>query len=466
LIKRPPVCLLSDRTDLPKASEWKQDQVPTELKSRNLIFGILMILVVCAVLEGISFLGVSYLHRQWMTPRDIVVLLGDRMKAPSPGFDLDREDRRPHPTIGRNTVVHPYVGFVPSPEFKHDSSPQGTAAAYGFPNNPQGILHKRSSETLIVALFGGSVAWRFPPPSRDLLKDLLTESGRFQDRRLIFLNLAYPGYKQPQQLMILNYLLVLGAEFDIVLNLDGFNEITLPVNENMHRGVFPFFPRGWFFRVGKFDPETRITVGEVVYLENKRRLLTELHSAAPFRHSMTSGLIWTVRDRFISIRIAEQSLRLVREPAHESKYVVTGPPFDYEDQMQAFSDFVRIWRRSSAEMNQLCRGHAIEYYHCLQPSLHVPESKPLSKREKELERQYPNLNKGCVRRAYPLLISMGQELSDAGVAFIDLTHVFRGTSETIYRDSCHLNKQGYRLMTERMADCILAREAAGNPFPE
>ena len=35
-----------------------------------------------------------------------------------------------------------------------------------------------------------------------------------------------PGYKQPQQLMAYNYLLSLGAEFDAVINIDGYNVIT------------------------------------------------------------------------------------------------------------------------------------------------------------------------------------------------------------------------------------------------
>ena len=257
--------------------------------------------------------------------------------------------------------------------------------------------------------------------------------------------------------MILNYLLVLGAEFDIILNLDGFNEITLPVNENMHRGVFPFFPRAWFFRVGKLDPETRTAMGEIVYLESKRRMLAELHSAVPFRHSMTSGFIWTVRDRFLSRRMAEQSMQLARKPEKEAAYVITGPPVHYENQMDTFSDLARMWKRSSIEMNQLCAGHAIEYYNCLQPTLHVRGSKPLSKREQELERQFPNLNKRCARRAYPLLIFMGKEQAAAGVAFLDLTRVFRNTDKTVYYDSCHLNYLGYRLMAERMADFILAR---------
>jgi len=43
--------------------------------------------------------------------------------------------------------------------------------------------------------------------------------------------------------MRLNYLLALGARFDLFINLDGFNEVALPPAENIPKGVFLFFPR-------------------------------------------------------------------------------------------------------------------------------------------------------------------------------------------------------------------------------
>ncbi|MGV2341075.1 MAG UNVERIFIED_CONTAM: hypothetical protein LVR18_46165 [Planctomycetaceae bacterium] len=46
------------------------------------------------------------------------------------------------------------------------------------------------------------------------------------------MRLALPGYKQPQQLMALNYVLSLGGEFDAVLNIDGFNDGALSILEN------------------------------------------------------------------------------------------------------------------------------------------------------------------------------------------------------------------------------------------
>jgi hypothetical protein len=56
----------------------------------------------------------------------------------------------------------------------------------------------------------------------------------------VVLSLAAPDYKQPQALMALKYLLVLGAHFDAIVNFDGVNEIALPESEPAPLGVAPF----------------------------------------------------------------------------------------------------------------------------------------------------------------------------------------------------------------------------------
>jgi len=54
--------------------------------------------------------------------------------------------------------------------------------------------------------------------------------------------LGFPGYKQPQQLLALAYFLSLGAEYDLIINLDGYNDIVLPVTDNYNLGSTPFSP--------------------------------------------------------------------------------------------------------------------------------------------------------------------------------------------------------------------------------
>ena len=56
------------------------------------------------------------------------------------------------------------------------------------------------------------------------------------------------GYKQPQQLLTLAYYISLGAEFDTVINIDGFNEVALPPIHNIPKNIYPFYPVGHYLR--------------------------------------------------------------------------------------------------------------------------------------------------------------------------------------------------------------------------
>jgi hypothetical protein len=104
--------------------------------------------------------------------------------------------------------------------------------------------------------------------------------------------LALGGYKQPQQLMLLSHLLALGERFDAVVELDGFNEIVLPIVENVPKDVAADFPRSWYFFT-----ESSLPI-PVVELLGERRLLLEkrarLARAFPrlLRASPTANLAW------------------------------------------------------------------------------------------------------------------------------------------------------------------------------
>ena len=142
----------------------------------------------------------------------------------------------------------------------------------------------------------------------------------------MLLNTAYGGYKQPQQLMALNYALALGAQFDVVVNLDGFNEVALDASENALQGVSPAYPRGWAMRVERFhDPALVEQVGLVAYLRARRAARAAGFAARPWRDSVTAGLVWALLNRLAAARVAgaERALNAFR-PA-DRRYQATGP---------------------------------------------------------------------------------------------------------------------------------------------
>ena len=108
-------------------------------------------------------------------------------------------------------------------------------------------------------------------------------------------------------------------------------------------------------------------------------------------------------------------------------------------------------------MHQLSEANGIEYYHFLQPNQYVPGSKPLHEQERRLAWSENSLYRKAVERGYPELIAKGRELREHGVAYTDLSPIFRDNDSFLYHDvCCHLNAEGNRLLGERIGQVISA----------
>ena len=100
----------------------------------------------------------------------------------------------------------------------------------------------------MVGLLGGSVAAQLQPFLEAALARRLAAHRR--PRQPVVLNLALGGVKQPQQTLMIANALLLGGKFDLIVNLDGFNEISGSTGRSFQQGIFPLFPVRWSKRVG------------------------------------------------------------------------------------------------------------------------------------------------------------------------------------------------------------------------
>ncbi len=128
-----------------------------------------------------------------------------------------------------NHILHPYLGFV--------GVEQDGFNEFHFPGISP--ITKKSDNDLNVVLMGGSVARELYVNSGEKIRQKLGSSDKYKNKNIKLVILALSGFKQPQQLLALNYFMALGAEYDIVINLDGFNEIVLPYADNLPFHVFP-----------------------------------------------------------------------------------------------------------------------------------------------------------------------------------------------------------------------------------
>src|SRR5579862_3961718 len=186
------------------------------------------------------------------------------------------------------TIVHPYFGYVANPAWRGVNR-------YGF-LGPE-PLTTRGPDRLVVGLFGGSVADHMFRLANDVLINTLQDSSAFAGKQVQLIDLANAAYKQPQQLLILTTLLALGAQFDVVINLDGFNEIDA-AKDNLQDGVNPFYPYMWKSYVdGLLDSAAAVHRANADAIRARRAAIWSRFAHPVVEHSAFLLTLWDFLDR-------------------------------------------------------------------------------------------------------------------------------------------------------------------------
>ena len=387
-----------------------------------------------------------------------------------------RDSQLAYKHVGRNQTsqtetFHPYIGWVHNPDFLPQVDCCGLALKtnrYGFFDSSDGV-HHRSPDRLIVAIAGGSVAWQMSCAGAEALRRKLHEVPAYRDREIVFVRLAQPGYKQPQSLYALNYYLLLGGEFDLVIALDGYNEIALPVAENFRSNVALDYPQGWHARtmdiVDARDADFSLRVFEIRGSRQRRALAAV---SSPLRCLPSYQLLWFVREERLRNELIEIETDLLgRGYARGKAFINSGPHPVVQDRDAALSESVRLWKQATLQMHHLCEANQILFVHAIQPNQYDPGSKPLSEYEKANcysdEVEYGQI----VVLGYPQLRKEGAELRAWGVRHFDFTHLFAQTTDTLYVDPfCHVNTQGSILLAEALGDRVIQSISPSVQQPE
>ena len=323
---------------------------------------------------------------------------------------------------------------------------------YGFSHNRASSelnampLPLRQEDTVVIGLLGGSVAQDVQPFLQFALNRWFAANR--MPRRSVVLSLAIGGAKQPQQTMILVNNLLLGGEFDLIVNLDGFNEMIFS-GENFGEGVSPFFPRAWHNRVGLTRADI-LRAGQIGVLRREQARLAAAGETSPLRWSALFGLAQRWRQESNAAQIIQRNHALAAvAPAYSLERHGPRRWLTAEDAVLAAT--ARLWYRGSVALARLAALAGAEYYHFLQPNQYVPGSKPLSPGERESAYAPHGFYKSVVERGYPLLREFHRDLPGQGVNYFDLTAIFADHPETLYRDKCcHLNYRGNELLAAAM----------------
>jgi hypothetical protein len=342
--------------------------------------------------------------------------------------------------------THPYLGYV-------DFNPPNNR--YGFFGEEPVV--KKADDTVTVGVMGGSVALLCYRESGGTLERRLQRS--FPTKRIKTYGLALAAYKQPQQLMELTYLLSLGAEYDYIINIDGYNEIGSAMLNNADLfNISLAYPSYWpLFTI---DWHTGEAMNEYKNLEGRRRSLASAFSREPLRSSSFMLTLWSIcnerleGDMMRKVSEINMAGNLTRDPE------ATGPMTVYGGVNETLEGLVGVWSRSTVQMDKLCRANNITYVGMIQPNQYLAGSKRLSEEEgwkafNAISPWYPSIRDG-----YPMLLREADRLAKAGVRVYNATMIFRDVNSTIYTDNCcHFNKEGCDLLMEEAARHIA--EASG-----
>ena len=406
-----------------------------------MLFGALTALFVLAVAEGLARLSM------W------VVGAGDWTGAQKSLADFGME------LHDLGSVLHPYIGTAYDPNV-HPGHPLGDLLVpvnrLGFADADDPV-QKRDPGKLIVGVLGGSVAWQMSQLGEQRLKEVLRADPRFRDREIVVVSLAFSTGKEPQQVMAVNYVQALGGEFDVLVNLDGFNEIAL-ARENMWVGAHFSYPRMWMYRIGR-RPDGRILAEfyRTEEIRGERQALARNVNASWLRGLALRQVLWKVQD----IQLEREAVALAQSMVavnslQANTFERNGPGEPVQTVAEQVEHCVDLWERCSLQLQAIADFHGITYVHALQPNQYVAGSKPMT--AEEVEKSIDRLCMYCesVEHGYAQLQQRGVELRARGVDFVDLTDIFKEVETPLYIDTCcHVNRLGNELMAERVAQEIL-----------
>lgn len=339
-------------------------------------------------------------------------------------------------------VLNPYLGFVD----KYPDNPYTNK--FGFHGAEP--IFKKNNNDFIVGIFGGSFASLYYLYQKDALVKELSLLPLLKNKQIKIVPIALGGFKQPQQLMALNYFLVLGAKFDVVINIDGFNEVALPYTENIPNNISSFFPRQWnLYSRGIFDLKSVTLMNSIKSDKKYLIVLNNIFTNEILKHlSFIYKYLYIKQQTKINNKESELNDYLESLP---TDYQTTGPEKLSFTKNEIQNNIITVWERSSIQMANLSDKNGILYLHFLQPNQYLKGSKVLSGNEKEVAYSVDQKYKKPVEIFYPLLIKKSQELKNNGVNFEDLTYLFKDITDTIYIDNCcHINALGNTLITKQI----------------
>ncbi|MCP4896316.1 MAG: hypothetical protein GY906_05015 [bacterium] len=370
--------------------------------------------------------------------------------------------------------IHPYLGYVLTPTGRVESASADEVLKnnYGFEWNESYPYSRRDPQEFIVGLFGGSAAAKlaqFEARER-VFAGRLAEVTGIESEHITVLNFAQGGFKQPQQLLIYNYFCSLGQEFDMVINFDGFNDITL-AGRNVAAGIAIDMPSFEHMRALQ-DVTTKLDSFEgLEQLATLRQSWSEFvwwHDRAWQRQGWESkfaiGFLFDwMMGKFHERRHVQARQSYTADATLDGgrSWLYLNPGEDETSMAESMERVVTLWSRSSVLLHQAAAAGSTSYLHVVQPNQYYETARVFSEAERKTAISSETPYAAFVESGYPMLKPEINELREQGVAAFELFRIFDQVPQEVYIDDCcHFTDEGQRILLERIGE--LAVPLLGN----
>jgi hypothetical protein len=417
---------------------------------RALLLAAVNVAVFCIVAELLA-LAVFYYQHGWLFYLDPYrPTLARIEEAPGQGLTA----------VG----LHPYFGPTHRPGIPFDlppglqsaeAGPVVTTNNFGFPSRYDYPFARTNDRQFVIGVFGGSVGAFFCRIAATRLEEDLRQSASFRNKELVTLCFSHEGYKQPQQLLVLSYFLSIGQPFDMVINIDGFNEVALgaindqygwDVSMPSHEHLDPLINlvNQATLTPAKLDSLYRIT--------HDKELLNAIAQRSNRTRFASVEFVLRHYYSFVQRRYQRELVNFDKLPSNpqSGSLVHVTPKVRPRSGDAVFTDIAANWQASSAAMQQLLTSRKVPYFHVLQPNQYY-STRTFSDEEKKVALNDASPFRAGAQRGYPYLEKM---LEPRG---LNAVHLFDNERAPVYIDDCcHYSVTGNRLLADFIAKAVLA----------
>lgn len=395
--------------------------------------------------------------------------------------DVETPEDREEPAdqvLQTKQVLHPYLGFayrsslpmsrvadtkrIAALLYGRESDSSWTSLAtnnHGFYADIDYPYQRASQRQLLIGVFGGSVAQWFALQGAGRLKQELQKHPFFKDRDIVVLNYAQGGFKQPQQVQALSYFLTLGQEFDIVVNIDGFNEIALSHINHVRKvdtsmpGAQQLLPLlGLMARSGTNMEmihkllELRQSELDLMRLE---RWKSATNSAG--MHLVLSLLYARAQNQFPS---EQQALASLSDSLERTGLVHLSALPNAFSLSESTARAMNFWLGAAVTMQEICNAKGIPYLEVIQPNQYFTK-KDFSAEEREIAINEDSPYREPIESGYQNIPDMVKRMRQSGVNAVSAVDIFDNVSEPVYSDSCcHYNQAGNEMLADLVAGSL------------